>query len=77
LKNDDEAILDVKNVEELLAQAKAMEPALPGRSKISSFNRLDTILPHINVLLQLSLYAAVLIRKLQALCGEAWKSSSW
>lgn len=36
------------NVEELLAQAKAMEPALSGRSKPSSFKRLESILPHIN-----------------------------
>jgi hypothetical protein len=48
LKNDDESILDVNNVEELLAQAKAMEPGLSSRSKTSSFNRLEKILPHIN-----------------------------
>ena len=48
MKSDDEAILDVDNVEELLAQAKAMEPALSGRSKLSSFKRLELILPHIN-----------------------------
>lgn len=48
LKNDDEAILDVDNVEELLAQAKAMEPATSARSKPSSFKRLESILPHIN-----------------------------
>ena len=36
------------NVEELLAQAKAMGPALSGRSKSSSFKRLESILPHIN-----------------------------
>jgi hypothetical protein len=38
----------VDNVEELLAQAKAMGPALSGRSKSSSFKRLESILPHIN-----------------------------
>lgn len=36
------------NLEELLAQAKAMEPALSSRSKPSSFKRLESILPHIN-----------------------------
>lgn len=48
LKDDDEAILDVDNVEELLAQAKAMEPALSSRGRPSSFKRLESILPHIN-----------------------------
>jgi hypothetical protein len=33
LKSDDEAILDVNNVEELLAQAKAMDPALSGQKQ--------------------------------------------
>jgi hypothetical protein len=48
LKSDDEAILDVGSVEELLAQAKAMEPALSSRSRPSLFKRLESILPHIN-----------------------------
>jgi hypothetical protein len=48
LKGDDEAILDVDNVEELLAQARAMEPALSSRGRPSSVKRLESILPHIN-----------------------------
>jgi hypothetical protein len=38
----------VNNVEELLARARAMEPALSNRSKPSSFKRLEPILPYIN-----------------------------
>lgn len=48
LKDDSETIIDVENVEELLAQAKAMEPALSGRGRPSTFKRLESILPHIN-----------------------------
>ncbi|KAI9846534.1 MAG: hypothetical protein M1837_003955 [Sclerophora amabilis] len=49
LKDDDECILDVGSVDELLSQARALEPPVSRKGKLSTLlNRLEPILSHIN-----------------------------
>lgn len=49
LKDDEGVVLDVDSVEELLSQAKALDPQNARRGKpASSFVRLENILPHIS-----------------------------
>ena len=49
LKDDDDPILDVASVEELINQAKALEPVVSRNAKLStSLSRLEPILSHIN-----------------------------